>query len=389
MLLIKDASEVFLLDGCISDASILIDDGRIQRIGSDCDASGADIIDATGKTVLPGFVDCHTHVVFAGSREFELDMKLKGASYQDIAEQGGGIGYTVRHTREASPEGLYMQARRRLDVMLRHGTTTMESKSGYGLDTETEIKILEVTRLLGSEHVVDIIPTFLGAHAVPSNMDKAEYIDLVIEDMLPRVAEQQLAVFCDVFCEEGYFTPDETRRILQAGIEHGLKPKIHADEFTDIGGAQLAAELGATSADHLLMASRAGIQAMAHAGVVPVLLPAVPFSMMQDRYADARAMLDVGLSVALATDLNPNCWTENMQLVIQLACFQMGMTPREAIEGATINAARAIGLHEHVGSIEVGKQADLLILDAPSHCFVPYHFGVNLVETVIKRGAVV
>lgn len=389
MLLIKDASEVFLLDGCISDASILIDDGRIQRIGSDCDASGADIIDATGKTVLPGFVDCHTHVVFAGSREFELDMKLKGASYQDIAEQGGGIGYTVRHTREASPEGLYMQARRRLDVMLRHGTTTMESKSGYGLDTETEIKILEVTRLLGSEHVVDIIPTFLGAHAVPSNMDKAEYIDLVIEDMLPRVAEQQLAVFCDVFCEEGYFTPDETRRILQAGIEHGLKPKIHADEFTDIGGAQLAAELGATSADHLLMASRAGIQAMADAGVVPVLLPAVPFSMMQDRYADARAMLDVGLSVALATDLNPNCWTENMQLVIQLACFQMGMTPREAIEGATINAARAIGLHEHVGSIEVGKQADLLILDAPSHCFVPYHFGVNLVETVIKRGAVV
>ena len=389
MLLIKDASEVFLPDGCISDTSILIDDGRIQAIDRDIDTGGAEVIDATGKTVLPGFVDCHTHVVFAGSREFELDMKLKGASYQDIAEQGGGIGYTVRHTREASPEGLYMQARRRLDVMLRHGTTTVESKSGYGLDTETETKILEVTRRLGSEHAVDIIPTFLGAHAVPANMAKAEYIDLVIEDMLPHVAEQQLAVFCDAFCEEGYFTPDETRHILQAGIEHGLKPKIHADEFTDIGGAQLAAELGATSADHLLMASRAGIQAMAHAGVVPVLLPAVPFSMMQDRYADARAMLDAGLPVALATDLNPNCWTENMQLVIQLACFQMGMTPREAIEGATINAARAIGLHEHVGSIEVGKQADLLILDAPSHCFVPYHFGVNLVETVIKRGAVV
>ncbi len=389
MLLVKDAAEVFLPDGCATDVSILIEEGRIADIGTDITVEGADVVDATGKTVLPGFVDCHTHAVFAGSREFELDMKLRGASYREIAEEGGGIGYTVRRTREAAPEELHRQSRRRLDVMLRHGTTTAEVKSGYGLDTETEIKMLRVARDLDRQHPIDIVPTFLGAHAVPEDMEKQEYVRLVIEDMIPRVAEQQLAVFCDVFCEEGYFTPDDTRRILQAGIEHGLRPKVHADEFTDIGGAALAAELNAASADHLLMASRTGIQAMARAGVVPVLLPAVPLSMMQERYADARGMLNEGLPVALATDLNPNCWTENMQLVVQLACFQMGMTPREAIEGATINAAHAVGLHEQLGSIEVGKQADLLILDAPSHRFLPYHFGVNLVDTVIKAGAVI
>ncbi len=389
MLLIKDAGEIFLPDGCAKDVSVLIGDGRIQDIGSDLDAGDADVIDATGKTVLPGFVDCHTHAVFAGAREFELDMKLKGASYQEIAEQGGGIGYTVRHTRDASKKELIEQSRHRLDRMLRHGTTTAEIKSGYGLDTATELKILDVAQHLGDDHAVDIVPTFLGAHAIPGGMDKEDYIQLVIEDMIPRVAEQGLAVFCDVFCEKGYFTPDETRRILTAGIKHGLTPKIHADEFTDIGGAALAAELNAASADHLLMASREGIEAMAHAGVVPVLLPAVPFSMMQERYANARGMLTEGLPVALATDLNPNCWTENMQLVIQLACFQMGMTPREAIEGATINAARAIDCAEQIGSIEIGKQADLLVINAPSHRYLPYHFGVNLVETVIKTGAVV
>jgi len=389
MLLIKDAGEVFLPDGPVNGVSILIKEGRIQDIGSDLTAPDATVIEAAGKTVLPGFVDCHTHTVFAGARAFELDMKLRGASYRDIAEQGGGIGYTVRHTREASRRELVEQSRRRLDVMLRHGTTTAEIKSGYGLDTATELKILEVARQLGEAHAVDIVPTFLGAHAVPPGMEKKDYIQQVVEDMMPRVAEQELAVFCDVFCEDGYFTLDETRCILQAGKEHGLKPKIHADEFTDIGGAALAAELGATSADHLLMASPEGIEAMAAAGVTPVLLPAVPFSMMQERYADARAMLDAGLPVALATDLNPNCWTENMQLVIQLACFQMGMTPREAIEGATINAARALGIEKQVGSIETGKRADLLVIDAPSHQFIPYHFGVNLVETVVKAGAVV
>ncbi len=389
MLLVKDAAEVFLPDGCTSDVSILVKEGRIARIDSDIDAGDADVIDAAGKTVLPGFVDCHTHAVFAGSRAFELEMKLKGASYREIADAGGGIGYTVQCTRDASREELYGQSRRRLDVMLRHGTTTAEVKSGYGLDVETEMKILQVARQLDDAHSIDIVPTFLGAHAVPGDMEKEDYIQLVVEEMIPRVAERQLAVFCDAFCEEGYFTPDDTRRILNAGVEHGLTPKVHADEFTDIGGAALAAECNAASADHLLMASREGIEAMAHAGVVPVLLPAVPFSMMQERYADARAMLKEGLPVALATDLNPNCWTENMQLVIQLACLQMGMTPREAIDAATINAARAVGLHEQLGSIEVGKQADLLVLDAPSHRYVPYHFGVNLVDTVIKAGAVV
>lgn len=389
MLLIKDAGEVYLPDGCATDVSILVKEGRIAHIGSDIDAGDADVVDATGRTVLPGFVDCHTHTVFAGARAFELDMKLKGASYREIADAGGGIGYTVQHTRDASREGLHEQSRRRLDRMLRHGTTTAEVKSGYGLDTATELKILEVARELDLEHPVDVVPTFLGAHAVPDDMDKDDYIQLVVDEMIPRVAEHKLAVFCDVFCEDGYFTPDDTRRILRAGVEHGLKPKIHADEFTDIGGAALAAELNAVSADHLLMASWEGITAMTEAEVTPVLLPAVPFSMMQDRYADARAMLNAGLPVALATDLNPNCWTENMQLVIQLACFKMGMTPREAIDAATINAARALGLEEQLGSIEVGKQADLLVLDAPSHRYVPYHFGVNLVDTVVKAGAVV
>lgn len=389
MLLIKNAAEVFLPDNCASDVSILVKEGRIARIGSDIDAGDAEVVDATGRTVLPGFVDCHTHSVFAGARAFELDMKLKGASYREIADAGGGIGYTVRQTRDASREELHEQSRRRLDRMLRHGTTTAEVKSGYGLDIEAETKILEVARELDREHPVDVVSTFLGAHAVPGDMDKESYIQLIVDEMIPRVAEEQLAVFCDVFCEDGYFTPDDTRRILKAGVAHGLTPKLHADEFTDIGGAALAAELNAASADHLLMTSRQGIEAMAHADVTPVLLPAVPFSMMQSRYAEARAMLDAGLPVALATDLNPNCWTENMQLVIQLACFQMGMTPREAIEGATINAARAIDMEEQLGSIEPGKQADLLILDAPSHRFLPYHFGVNLVDTVVKAGAVI
>ena len=387
MLLIKDASEIFLPNGVQKNASILIEDGRIKKIGKNLE--GGKTINARGKTVLPGFVDCHTHTIFAGSREFELEMKLNGASYEDIAKRGGGINYTVRKTRDASFQQLFNESKKRLDRMLEYGTTTAEIKSGYGLDMKSEVKILKVAKKLNEKHEIDIIPTFLGAHAVPPGIGKEEYIESIINEMMPEIEKSKLAKFCDVFCENGYFTVDESRRILQAGKEHGMVPKIHADEFSSGGGAELAAEMGAISADHLLMASDEGIKRMAMAGVNAVLLPTVPFSLMQGRYARARKMMEEGVRVALATDLNPNCWNENMQFVIQLACFKMGMTPREAINGATINAARAIGMEKEIGSIEEGKRADLLIIDAPSHVFIPYHFGVNLVEKVIKNGKVV
>ncbi|HDS59921.1 MAG TPA: imidazolonepropionase [Thermoplasmatales archaeon] len=389
MILIREASEVFLPDGVATHASVLIEDGRIRDIGRQVTARGAEVIDARGKTLLPGWVDSHTHVVFAGSREFELDLKLQGATYREIAARGGGIGYTVQQTRRVSEERLQAEAELRLDAMLAHGTTTAEVKSGYGLDTKSEVKMLRTVRHLNERHPVDLVPTFMGAHAIPPGVDREDYVRLVREEMIPRVAEEQLAVFCDVFCEEGYFSVEESRAILQAGREHGLTPRVHADELSDSGGAELAAELKAASADHLLMASPRGLKKMARAGVPAVLLPAVPFSLMQKRYAPARKMLELGLDVALATDLNPNCWTENMQFVIQLACFAMGMTPREAIHGATLGGARVLGLEREVGSIEVGKKADLLLVNAPSHLFVPYHFGVNLVETVIKDGVVV
>lgn len=389
MLLIKDASEIFLPDGVQKNASILIEDGRIKKIGKNLERGDAEVIDARGKTILPGFVDAHTHAIFAGSREFELEMKLKGATYEEIAAGGGGINYTVEKTRHASSHQLFSESKKRLDRMLEYGTTTAEVKSGYGLDMESEIKILKVADELNRKHEIDIIPTFLGAHAVPPEMDKEEYVETVIDEMIPVIAEEKLARFCDVFCERGYFTPEESKKILKTGKEHGLGAKIHADEFTSCGGAEVAAELKAISADHLLMVSDRGIREMAEANVTAVLLPAVPFSLMQERYAPARKMMKEGVRVALATDLNPNCWTENMQFVIQLACFKMGMTPREAIEGATINAARAIGVEKEIGSIEEGKRADLLVVDAPSHAFIPYHFGVNLVERVIKNGKVV
>ncbi len=389
MLLIKNASEVFLPSGIKRNYSILIEDGRIKKISKNIKKKGAEVIDAEGKTILPGFVDCHTHAVFSGSREFELEMKLEGLSYTDIASKGGGINYTVKETRKASKEKLVKEAKKRLDRMLEYGTTTAEIKSGYGLDLKNEIKILEVIKKLNDKHVIDIIPTFLGAHAVPPEMDKEEYVDLIINEMIPLIAEKKLALFCDVFCEKGYFNIKESRRILNEGKKHGLMAKIHADEFSAYGGAELAAEIKAVSADHLLMASENGIKKMAKAGVTAVLLPAVPFSLFQEEYANARKMINNGVRVALATDLNPNCWTESMQFIIQLACFKMKMTAREAINAATLNAAHAIKMEKEVGSIEVGKKGDFVIIDAPSHAFLTYHFGVNLADMVIKNGRIV
>jgi len=322
--------------------------------------------------------------VFAGSREFELDLKLAGVPYMEILKRGGGIFYTVNETRKASPAQLLQQSMKRLDTMLLHGTTSCETKTGYGLNVETEIKMLKVQKKLQEDHPMDLVSTFLGAHAIPKDQQANEYIRTLITEMLPKT--KGLARFCDVFCEKGVFTVPQSRKILDAGKQYGLIPKIHADEIVDTGGAALAAEIGAISADHLLMSSETGLRAMAQNGVIGVLLPGTPFCLMMQRYAPARQIIDCGVPVALATDLNPNCWTENMQLMIQLACLKMQMTPAEAVTATTFNAACAIGVQDRVGSLEVGKQADCIILDCPNHQFLPYHFGVNLVETVVKKG---
>ena len=398
---IKNASELITMDGpnrprikkemcelsIIENGSVAIKDGKIVETGNDLEYGAEKTIDASGKTVMPGFIDPHTHLVFAGSREFELDMKLKGLSYMEILKKGGGIFYTVNETRRATNEELLKQSKKRLDTMISHGTTTCEAKSGYGLDTETELKMLEIQKKLNDIHPMDIVSTFLGAHAIPKEHSADDYVDIIISEMLPQV--KGLAMFCDVFCEKGVFTIEQSRRILEAGKKYGLIPKIHADEIVDTGGASLAAEIGAISADHLLMSSDKGINEMARKGVIGVMLPGTPFSLMQDNYAPARKMIDSGVPIALATDLNPNCWVENMQFMIQLGCFNMKMTPAEAVTAATFNAACAIGVNDTVGSLEKGKKADVIILDCPNHKSIPYHFGVNLVETVIKNGRII
>jgi imidazolonepropionase len=397
-LLITHASELLTLQGLkkprvqrqmrnlgsIKNGSVAIKNGRIVDVGRNLRYKADTIIDASGRTVMPGFVDPHTHVVFAGSREFELDLKLAGVPYMEILKRGGGILYTVNETRKATPTQLAKQSEKRLDRMLSYGTTSCEAKTGYGLEVRTEMKLLRVQKKLMENHPMDIVSTFLGAHAIPSEQNTNEYVQTVIEEMLPKTLG--LAQFCDVFCEKGVFTVPQARRILNAGKKQGLIPKIHADEIVDTGGAGLAAEVGAISADHLLQSSEAGLRAMAQQQVTGVLLPATPFCLMMQQYAAARKIIDLGVPVALATDLNPNCWTENMQFIIQLACLKMQMTTAEAITAATFNAACAIGMQQCVGSLEKGKQADVLILDCPNHQFLPYHFGVNLVETVIKKG---
>lgn len=397
-LLIKNANELVTLKGpnrprtkkemsnlsIIKNGSIAVKNGKIVKIGKNLKYKAEKIIDASGKTVIPGFVDPHTHLVFAGSREFELDMKLKGLSYMDILKKGGGIFYTVNKTRKATDDELILQSKKRLDNMLTYGTTTCEAKSGYGLEVDTELRILKIQKKLNETHKIDIISTFLGAHAVPKEQDTEEYVDIVINEMIPKIGD--LARFCDVFCEEGVFTVEQSRRILKTGKEHGLVPKIHADEIADTGGATLAAEVDAVSADHLLMSSDKGLRQMAEKGVIGVLLPGTPFSLMMQKYSPARKMIKLGIPVALATDLNPNCWTENMQFMMQLACFNMKLTSAEAITAATFNAACAIGLNNTVGSLEKGKQADIVILACPNYKYIPYHFGVNLVDVVVKKG---
>ncbi len=376
------------------DAFLAVKDGQVLALGPMAEAKQyqgetTQLIDAAGKAVLPGFVDPHTHLVFAGWRERELAMKLEGKSYLEILAAGYGILSTVKATRAASVQELAALATKTLDRMLLHGTTTVEAKSGYGLTTDSEIRQLQATQLAAAEHPVDVVSTFMGAHAIPPEYkDNPEaFVDLVIEEMLPAVAEQDLAVFCDVFCEEGVFSIEQSRRILQAAEKHGFRLKIHADELVPLGGAQLAAELGATSADHLLYASQEGIKAMADAGVVAVLLPGTSFTLRSPQRPNVAAMLEAGVPIALATDFNPGtCPTESMQIVQTLAWQSLGLTPAQALAASTINSAHAIGMAHRVGSLEVGKAADFVIYDAPNLDFVAYHFGVNLAQHVFKQG---
>ncbi|MEM3765477.1 MAG: imidazolonepropionase [Candidatus Bathyarchaeia archaeon] len=381
--------------GIIKNGCVAIKDGKILAIGKSPEIrknfKAENIVNASGKTVLPGFVDPHTHLIFAGSREDEFQMRIEGASYMEILRAGGGILKTVRETQKANLDELLGFGLNTLDVMLRYGTTTVEAKSGYGLTIKDELKILEVIRRLNQLHAVDVVPTFMGAHAVPAEYasNPEQYVSLIVDEMIPTVAERKLAEFCDVFCERGVFNLEQTRKILIAAKNHGLGLKVHADEMSQLGGAELAASLEAVSAEHLLFASDVGLRAMAEKGVIAVLLPAAAFSLMAGRFADARKMMDYGVPVALGTDFNSSCWVENQQLVIAFACHFMRMTPAEAITAATINAAHAIGRASEVGSLEVGKKADIVILNVPNHIFLGYRFGVNLVEKVIKNGRTV
>lgn len=349
------------------------------------------IINATNRLVTPGFVDPHTHIIFDGFRENELEMKLAGKTYIEILESGGGILKTVKATRKATLEILIQNGKKILNRMMEYGTTTMETKSGYGLDVENEIKSLLAAKELNLEHPMDVISTFLGAHAVPPEYEGEtdDYVELIISEMIPKVAQEELAEFCDVFCEEGIFSVVQTKKILKAAMKYGLKPQIHIDEIVDTNGALLAAELNAVQTGHMLKSNDEGLRAMKKAQTIATLLPGTPFCLMMRDYAPARKIIEYGIPIALATDLNPNCWTESMQIIIALACYHMKLSPAEALTAATINAACALQKQEQIGSIEVGKKADLIIFDVPNHNFLPYQFGVNLVSKVIKNGKIV
>lgn len=379
----------------IENAAVLIDDEAIRWAGRMEDLAkkspkGTDILDCTGMVVMPGFVDSHTHALFAGSREGEFAMRSAGATYREIGESGGGILSTVAGVRKAAKKDLKKQARKYLAGMLRHGTTTVEVKSGYGLDMASEIKMLEAINELSEEEVIGIIPTFLGAHAVPPEHreEKDAYVREITDRMIPYISSRNLASFCDVFCEEGYFDIAETSAILSAGKASGLTPKLHAEELTSGGGAELAARLGAASADHLEHITEEGIKALASAGVVATLLPGVSF-FLNHPHAPARKLIEGGAAVALASDFNPgSCMSYSMPLMMTIACTQMGMTPEEAITASTLNAAAAIKRSHEIGSIEAGKKADLILLDIPNYRHLPYHFGENHVEKVVKNGVV-
>ncbi|HSS50893.1 MAG TPA: imidazolonepropionase [Thermoanaerobaculia bacterium] len=380
-------------------AEVLCRDGRIAFVGDSGERlrlfgelPAAERLDGQGGTLIPGFVDPHTHLPWAGTREEEFVARLAGTTYQEIAAAGGGILATVASTRRASEDELVANVRRRMDQMLAWGTTTAEAKSGYGLNAEDELKQLRAIRRATAEHPVDLVPTLLAAHEVPPELqqDRGRYLDQICDEIVPATAEAGLARFCDVFCETGVFSAAESRRVLEAGVRHGLAPRLHADEFADSGGAELAAELGALSADHLMAVSPAGIDALAGSGVTAVLLPGTSFFLMKHRYAPARALIEAGVPVALATDCNPgSSHTESMPMVVVLAVLELGLTIAESLTAATLNSACSLGLGAEIGSIEAGKRADLVLLAAPNLLHLVYHYGINPVAAVVKGGSVV
>jgi imidazolonepropionase len=383
--------------GSRPDVVVAANDGTIVFVGTEAEwtATGtltpdATVFDARRGAVVPGFVDPHTHVIFAGDRRTELRRRLSGATYAEIAAAGGGIVSTVQATRGASAEDVSRATRVRLDEMLRCGTTTCEAKSGYGLTQESELKTLRVLRDLHATHAIEIVPTFMGAHEIPTEYRtrRQAYVDLVIKEMIPAVAREGLAEWCDVFCEEGVFTPEESRAILDAARAAGLKLRIHADELAESGGALVAAACGARSADHLIFVGDAGIDAMARAGVVATLLPVASFFLKLGRFAPARRMIERGVAVALATDVNPGAgFSPSMPFAIALACFGMGLTFEEALVGATINAAYSLDRHDSVGSLEVGKQMDAVVVNGPAVDLI--RVGAETIAAVIKKGRVV
>ena len=378
----------------LKDAAIAVEDGIIREITEDGKLPEGEFdqeIDAEGKLATPGFVDGHTHLVFGGYRQNEIPMKLAGAGYLDILRAGGGILDTVRKTREASFEELYAKSEGFLDEMLNMGVTTCEAKSGYGLDMENELKMLEVIKVLGEKHPMDVVPTFMGAHAIPPEYEGRgdEYIEMLCSEVIPEVRKRGLAEFCDVFCEDSVFNAEQSRKYMEKAREYGFELKIHADEIEDIGGSRLAGELEAVSAEHLIAAGESGMDSMAAGGTTAMLLPATSFYLGKT-YAPARTMIDKGIPVAIASDFNPgSCPSLNLQLAVNLGYLRYKMTPEEILTAVTINPACAINRGDLVGTIEEGKQADIVIWDAPDFEMLCYRFGSNLADKIIKKGELI
>ena len=375
----------------IRDGGVLIRNGKIEIIGSSDEieksAGDGDTIDAAGRVVLPGFVDAHTHPVFAGNRLDDFERRAKGETYEQIAAAGGGIWSTVEKTRAANETSLFEQSKKHANWFLKCGTTTVEAKSGYGLTVEDELKILRVIRRLNEETPIEFVPTFLGAHAVPRGRQQSDYVDLVIKEMLPRVASEKLAEFCDVFCERGYFDIEQSREILTAAKKLGLKLRVHADQLTNSGAAKLASEAKATTADHLEKIDEQGIAALKAAKVQPVLLPGSVYALGSTGYPRAQEMIGAGLAVVIATDFNPGSSpTASMPMILSLACTQMKMSPAEAITGSTINAAYSLGRGDKIGSLEAGKFANFSIFDCQDYRELAYWFGFSQTHSVYVRG---
>ena len=403
-ILLKNISNLYTADlssgyGAVKvlhNVNVFIENGIIKSIFSEDDQSlshQAEIVyDLSGKTLLPGFIDAHTHPIFWKTREDEFVMRIQGKSYEEIAAAGGGIRNSVRKFRQASKEAIKEVSRERIRPFLEFGVTTIEAKSGYGLSTNDEIKALEIINELNAEQPLDLIPTFLGAHEVPDEYqdNRQAYVDLVCNEMIPLVAERKLAKYCDVFCEEGVFTVDESRKILTTAQKYGLQARIHADELSPFGGAELAAEIGAVTADHLVQISDRGIEALAASGVIPVLLPGTTFFLGKDHYAPARKMIEAGCQVAISTDFNPgSSTTQNFQLMWTIGALKLKMLPEELLWAGTYVPAKSLGLQDRLGGIEVGKQADLVALDIPNLNYLPYHYGINHTVMTIKKGEVV